>query len=307
MDPLTHTLTGAVLSAAGFKQKMGNIATVTLLAASIAPDIDYAARLWGREIFLKYHRGPTHSIIGIVIISLIIALIVRYFTSYPRLMPLFMLSLLGTSVHVLMDITTAYGTKVFYPFSDRWYAWDVVFIIDLWMYVVLFSGLLMIWRFKNLSITIASAVLILIILYWGVRLVSHTKAIDTLIREYPASVSYGAFPNPANPFRWHAVVEKDNVFLKGNIDVLLPERGILSALKKSDTTEIIDASKEARAVNIFLGFARYPYVTTEKTEDGFAVRWKDLRFDYLISKGRHFTAEAVVSDDGRILRDGFWF
>ncbi|HCY18703.1 MAG TPA: metal-dependent hydrolase, partial [Deltaproteobacteria bacterium] len=62
MDPITHSLSGAILSRTGFYQRLGRIATIIFIIAAMIPDIDhFSLRLAGPLAYLKYHRGFTHS------------------------------------------------------------------------------------------------------------------------------------------------------------------------------------------------------------------------------------------------------
>ncbi len=65
MDPITHSLAGLTISHLGFRRKA---AIWVLLLSSIAPDFDYITRLWGVDVFLRYHRGITHGILALVVV-----------------------------------------------------------------------------------------------------------------------------------------------------------------------------------------------------------------------------------------------
>ena len=96
MDPITHSLAGATISRLGFKRKAS---LWVLLIASVAPDLDYISRIWGPDMFLRYHRGITHGLLALLVIPLIIALkqikiiifntILLFFDVYPDTLLLF--------------------------------------------------------------------------------------------------------------------------------------------------------------------------------------------------------------------------
>ena len=140
MDNITHTLTAVALSQAGLNRKT-RYATLALLVGSNLPDIDIVARLGGSAAYLNYHRGITHSILGVVTLGALLAATIYYLgrkASPPnkRSVPpldgpwLLAICLISTAGHVLMDFTNAYGVRPFMPFSGRWYAWDIMFIFD---------------------------------------------------------------------------------------------------------------------------------------------------------------------------------
>ena len=60
MEPVTHFLTGAVLSRAGFNRRTP-LATVTMTLAAEAPDIDVLAYFKGSAYEFIQHRGVTHT------------------------------------------------------------------------------------------------------------------------------------------------------------------------------------------------------------------------------------------------------
>ena len=72
MDNVTHTLVGAALAETGLK-RWTPFATPTLLIAANFPDIDIIVGLFGSLTYLEHHRGITHAIVGIPILSLLLA------------------------------------------------------------------------------------------------------------------------------------------------------------------------------------------------------------------------------------------
>ena len=50
-------------------------------------------------------------------------------------------ALLGALVHLFQDFTNNYGVRPFAPFNEKWYSWDIVFIIDPVMLVALLLAL----------------------------------------------------------------------------------------------------------------------------------------------------------------------
>src|SRR5215470_40234 len=63
LEPVTHLLTGACVSRAGLNRKTG-LATLTLVLASEASDLDVFSYFPGSVAGLQHHRGITHSLVG---------------------------------------------------------------------------------------------------------------------------------------------------------------------------------------------------------------------------------------------------
>jgi inner membrane protein len=162
MDNLTHTLVGAALAETGLKRATP-LATLTLLIAANFPDIDIIAALFGSLTYLEHHRGLTHSILGLPILSALLAagvygssrLMKRRAESQPRarFIRLFVLSLLAMATHPLLDFTNNYGWRPFLPWSNRWYYGDLAFVIDLWIWAGL-GSVVFISTAKNAARTI---------------------------------------------------------------------------------------------------------------------------------------------------------
>ena len=139
MDNLTHTLYGFALAKAGLDRTSRHATPAILIGANL-PDIDLATIMGGQINYLRYHRGVTHSLFGIAIESLLLALFFMGFekpgTHRKRLKLffwLFLASLIGTGSHLFLDYTNSYGIRPFLPFKSEWYSLDTVFIIDPWI------------------------------------------------------------------------------------------------------------------------------------------------------------------------------
>src|SRR5262245_45247208 len=70
----THTLVGFVLARTGLNGWVPR-ATVTAVIASNLPDVDIVTQFAGTATYLDHHRGWTHSIPGIPLLSLMLAAI----------------------------------------------------------------------------------------------------------------------------------------------------------------------------------------------------------------------------------------
>jgi inner membrane protein len=151
MDPVTHTLTGAVLSRAGLNRTTP-LATATLVVAANAPDIDIVAAVQGSYASLALRRGLTHGPIALLLLpALIAAAVVTYDRVWRRRrqadaqpvrpLPILLLALIGVLTHPLLDWMNTYGIRLLMPFSDRWFYGDALFIIDPWVWLILATPL----------------------------------------------------------------------------------------------------------------------------------------------------------------------
>jgi inner membrane protein len=150
MDNVTHTLVGAALAETGLK-RWTPLATPTLLLAANFPDIDIVVGLFDRLTYLEHHRGITHALIAIPLLSLLLAALIyagarwwqRPDRAPARFGPLFWLSFIAMSTHPLLDFTNSYGWRPFLPWDRTWFYGDIDFVADPWLWASLGGTLLL--------------------------------------------------------------------------------------------------------------------------------------------------------------------
>jgi inner membrane protein len=147
MDPVTHSLTGAVLSRAGLNRTTP-LATATLVLGANAPDIDAVVMLHGTYTALAVRRGLTHGPLAVLLLPFIVAgAVLLYDRAWRRrrsptaeaARPPAVLGLaaIGVLTHPLLDWMNTYGIRLLMPFSERWFYGDALFIIDPWIWLLL--------------------------------------------------------------------------------------------------------------------------------------------------------------------------
>jgi inner membrane protein len=154
MENIAHTFFGLALAKAGLERSTP-MATAALVISSNLPDIDVLTRVVGDQFSgLEHHRGITHSLIGLVPLSALLALSMIGADRLWRLRRdpfarpaspsrLFLLAYLGGLGHILLDFTNSYGVRPLLPFSDRWFYGDLIFIVDPWIWLILGFGLVL--------------------------------------------------------------------------------------------------------------------------------------------------------------------
>ncbi len=294
---------------AGLNRKTA-LATLTLTLAAEAPDLDVLGGFRGRAFGFAHHRGFTHSFLGVPIDALAVVgfvyLVWRWRgrkTKDPNLPPrwglLFLYACLAGLSHILLDFTNNYGVRPFWPFSEKWYSWDIVFIVEPVMLALMFLGLVVPALFGLIDKEIGArqrkprgriaAILALlgIVLMWGLRDFEHRRAVSALeARTYNGAdpMRASAFPKMIDPFHWYGVVETQGFFALAPVDSLTPEvdpEGELEIRYKPEETPITLAAKRSYIGRVFLSWAQYPITETEvlvPPQEGYIVYFQDLRF-----------------------------
>jgi membrane-bound metal-dependent hydrolase YbcI (DUF457 family) len=272
MDNLTHTLFAVTLGRTALG-RAGRGTTTALVMASNAPDLDFIAAARGGPAYLRWHRGPTHGPLGIVVLGVLTAAIVwavqRDFNrgrhpadSEPDASfgMLFAVSALGVLGHILMDLPTSYGTRLLSPFSWRWFAADLMPIVDVYLVAMLSAGLLFGQATVASRRRSAAIVLALMAANYGVRGVARYEAIALAPRVFgpllpqrcdpsradglllvhwpdaPAARSMSSIPGGASrcladlaamptflsPFKWRLIARLSNAYEVHDVDVLDP-------------------------------------------------------------------------------------
>jgi inner membrane protein len=322
---------------AGFSRKTG-LATATMTLAAEAPDLDVLANFKGPVFGFAHHRGFTHSFLG----SFLVAAVVLGFMhvvwrvrgrkiNNPELPVrwglLYCFAVLASLSHILLDFTNNYGVRPLWPFSERWYSWDIVFIVEPVIVVLLLAGLTLPAFFSLIDREIgfrregppgrlgAIFALIGMIAVWGLRDYEHRRAVNALeARTYEGAdaMRVSAYPYWWTPFTWYGVVETQTFYATMRIDSLSPEvdpQGQMRVLYKPEETPVTLAAKRSYLGRVYLDWAKYPITETESIEfpqPGFIVRFKDLRYDYPERHGQNILRAAVRLDRNlNVVAEGF--
>ena len=318
MEPLTHFLTGACLARAGLNRKTA-LATATVTLASEAPDIDVLGRIKGPVFGFAHHRGFTHSFLGLILVSAgVVALMYLVWrirgrkTDHPRGAPrwglLFLFAYGAGLTHILLDFTNNYGVRPFWPFSEKWYSWDIVFIVEPVILVLLVAGLALPALFasrrknsKKISNTLqggppgrlaATLALAGVVALWGVRDFEHRRAVYFVrSRSYEgvAPIRASAYPYWLSPFRWYSVAETQNFYATMGVR----SSGDISQVRiypKTQESPVVIAARKSYLGRVYLDWAKYPVVKVYRLKDAggiaYRVEFADLRYAYPETTGR---------------------
>jgi inner membrane protein len=335
LEPITHFLTGACLGRAGFNRKTA-LATATMTLAAEAADLDVLAQFRGPVFGFAHHRGFTHSFLGVPIVAAVVVGFVylvwrvrgrkiKIRNLPPRWGLLYLYACLAALSHILLDYTNNYGVRPFWPFSEKWYSWDIVFIVEPIMLLLLVGGLVLpsLFALVNEEIgarshgfkgrTGAMIALIGILCVWGLRDFEHRRAVAALeARTYrdadPIRVS--AFPYYLNPFRWSGVVETKNFFAVMWVNSLAPDVDPENRMEihyKAEETPVTLAAKESYLGQVYLDWAQYAITETEplSSPERYSVRFYDLRYLYPGRTRSPLSAGVILDRELKVVAEFF--
>ena len=307
MEPVTHALTSLLLARAGQKH-LPRFGTAMLIVSGIAADLDYFSYFGGASVFLRFHRAFLHSLLGSVVLACIVAGLFYLLDrnrpqnasastpSQLRFLPTLAVCAVGVCAHVLLDLASGVGVRLFSPFRQGWIAWDLTTNLDPWILVILVLGICLPELFRLISEEIgerkkgprgqgaAVIAFLFLLLYLGTRADLRSRAIDMLnSREYHGTppLAVGAFPAALSPFRWRGVISTDNTIQETELSLgtdsqFDPDRTITHY--KPPTSGALDVAQNTETAKRFLAYARFPLAKLEPCETGYRVTVRDMGF-----------------------------
>ena len=244
MDTVTHIVLGAAIGEVLAGEKLGKKALLIGAIAANLPDIDFVASFWldsARDVW--FHRGITHSLLFVVVISLLLAWVAgrlggsgqasrlagpghpsrvdgsdRASRSVPMTFKQWWLFFgVQLLVHIFIDAFNAYGTGWFEPFNSYRVTFNVLFVADplysCWLGIA-FLALLILRRDSPARKRWARFGLVLSSVYLCFCLVNKWR-IDRVVERQlrQQAIPYARFfttPTPLNSLLWYVVATDSN-------------------------------------------------------------------------------------------------
>jgi membrane-bound metal-dependent hydrolase YbcI (DUF457 family) len=212
------------------------------------------------------------------------------------LAPILYVSLCAALLHIAMDTCQSHGVALFWPFSPKRFAADWLPGVDPWILTILIAGIALPELFHLVSSEIGAKAkkprgqtgaiisVVLVLVYGGVRATLHSSVVAlmqsrTFHGETPRRAS--AFPEPLSPLTWHGVVETDNALNEIDVETASASNFDPDAslrLFKPEPSPALEAARNTVAARRFLAAAQIPKASIEKTEAGYVVVLRDLRY-----------------------------
>lgn len=268
IDPVIasdHTLYAAVL-----------IGTVV---GSQAPDLDGLLRFKSNAVYIRNHRGASHSIPAIAIWTMLITFIIQLgFGFQLPWLPIGEWVLLAVGFHVFVDLFNTYGTQAMRPFTEKWISWNIIHIFD----PIIFSAhviAILLWALKLGEPTLIFPILYgVLVIYYLWRTYVHHKLgyfIQRIDTDYREGDRYLIIPT-ISLYDWNVVrMGSDGSFFIG--DFRRRKLRWIDQTKYQDHPAI-DRSKNDPSIEAFLYFTSTSCAEVKEHSWGYEVRWSDVRY-----------------------------
>lgn len=299
MDNVSHTLVGAAMGEAGLKKYTG-LGMATLMIAANLPDLDVLAIPFGHN--LTFRRGWTHGSLAVLVLPLVLTACVVGFDRLQarhgrrpdgraavRVIPVFLLSLLGFLSHPFLDWLNNYGIRLLMPFSHEWFYGDALFIIDPWLWLAMGVGIYLSRRRRRRGIGRASGpaqwalallALYIVLMILGSRSASRVAEAAIEQQKGRPAERLMAGPVPLNPLQREIIFDAGDNYGSGLLTWTPRPTMIIrpDSIPKNFGHEAVREAMSVAEIRDFLYWSRFPFFSVQLDSAGYHVQVGDARY-----------------------------
>lgn len=303
MDTGTHVVMGIALGGlATLDPVVANnhaVATSVLIgtiAGSQIPDIDTLLKLRNNAIYIRNHRGITHSIPAVILWPLVLIAVIFPFFSGTNLFHLWAWTFLAVFLHVFVDIFNAYGTQALRPFSNKWVALGVINTFDPFIFGIHILGIFIWMAGANPGYTFLIMYAIIIAYYF--KRFSLKRSVLSKVKAMIPDATEIIIAPTMRFHQWRIAAMNEKQFFVGK--AVKNQVEILDRFNRVPvpSTPVIEAAKIDKNLSAFLSFSPVYRWEVDEYDDFYEVRFIDLRYR---SNG-HYPFVAVVQLDCNLIR-----
>ncbi len=283
MDSLTHIVIGMIQGELIAGKKIGRKAMLFGAIANSLPDIDVVTSFFvSVDKSLLQHRGFTHSILFVIIASIVAAYLSNKKYQAMNFSGWLMLWGCGLFSHILIDSMTAYGTGWFEPCTHTRVTFNTIFVADPFYslpFIISAIALLIVRNNSKWRTAWALAGLIPSIGYLGYTFYNKAtinKIAEKNFHQQEIIVNrYITTPTPLNNFLWFILAEDNTGFYTGYYSVL-DKNDSVSFSYIPGNHELGNDFQNDPAYNRLIRFSQGYYCLTKDSSGNISLH--DLRF-----------------------------
>ncbi|AZU60972.1 metal-dependent hydrolase [Neobacillus mesonae] len=298
MDTGTHVVMGIALGGLATLDPAvasSHVTTTSVLIATIAgsqiPDIDTILKLRNNAIYIRNHRGITHSMPAVILWPLLLTAVIYPFFSGANLLHLWAWTFAAVFIHVFVDIFNAYGTQALRPFNSKWVALGWINTFDPFIFAIHCLGIIAWIMGAHPGFTFL-VMYFIVIAYYIKRYQTRKRVLMEVRVLIPDATEIIVAPT-MRFHQWRIAAMNEHIFFVGSsVDGKVE---ILDRFKRIPVpnTPVIEAAKKDHNISAFLSFSPVYRWEVDEYDDYYEVRFIDLRYR---SNG-HYPFVAVVQLD----------
>ena len=223
MDSVTQAALGALCGELFLSKKLGWKGALWGALLGTAPDLDIIAYLWlDAAEQLRWHRGISHSLLILPFVSILFGWILTKIHKTKKLKfthaAWFVFATWAS--HIFIDCLNTYGTQIFEPFSDYRFAFNSIFIIDLFFTLPMLLALVLCLFFckkkPRLRVFLQYTTIVWLSLYFIASLSFKQMAERHFAQKFHewgvTPIDTMSAPAPLNIFAWRGVARDDEKY-----------------------------------------------------------------------------------------------
>lgn len=301
MDTGTHLVMGIAISGLALADPIVadhsmTFAAVTagIMLGSQAPDADTILKARNNAVYIRHHRGVTHSIPAVLIWPVLISITLNLIVPESNLLHVWLWTQLAVFIHVFVDIFNAYGTQALRPFSNKWIALGIINTFDPFIFGIHCFGILF-WAFGANPVLIFSIMYVVIFFYYLLRFFLQ-RAIKSAVHYTLQDEEYVIVAPTIRFSHWRVAAASKTHYYVGRAyrrSITIYDKFEIHPLPK---TPMIDAVMQDANFKSFVHFSPLYRWEIAELENGWTeVRLIDLRYR---SNDRYpFVAVAHIDED----------
>lgn len=304
MDTGTHIVMGIALGGLAMVDPVvashpATMSTVVagVIVGSLIPDIDTVLKLRNNAVYIRHHRGITHSIPAVLLWPLVISLLLTFIIPEANFIHLWAWTFLAVFLHVFVDIFNSYGTQALRPFSNKWVAIGVINTFDPIIFI-LHAIALIIWGLGANSVYTILTLYAVVFCYYLLRF-SIKSAVKKAVRNTVPDANEIIIAPTMRFFQWRVAASSETCHYVGRAygrSVTIYDRFEREPMPTSPQIEVAMSDRNIQAFTSFSPIYRW---SISYIDDICEVRLIDLRYR---SKGYYpFVAVAHVDKELNIL------
>lgn len=305
MDTGTHLVMGVALGGMALVDPVVADSGVTFAAVitgtivgSQAPDVDTVLKLRNNAVYIRHHRGITHSIPAVLLWPIGITAIVALIFQDANILHLWLWTFLAVFLHVFVDIFNAYGTQALRPFSNKWVALGVINTFDPYIFAFHCIGILL-WALGLDPVFIFSIMYTVIIGYYILRFLVQS-AVRNAVRNTIQDEEVIIVAPTMRFFHWRIAAKSKTHYYVGRAygrTINIYDKFKISPLPK---TPLVEKALSDPNLSAFLSFSPIYHWEISELPNGLTeIRLIDLR--YRSNERYPFVAVAHLDEDLNIV------
>lgn len=302
MDPITHAVVGLGIAVlAGEPLTASNPAIIGCVAGAIIPDGDIIMQLKGDYVYLKNHRGLSHSIPMMFVYAGALTGLLWLVFGNIALFKVLLFALLGCFSHIALDITNSYGAQILWPLNKKRITLDLLLVYDPVLILVCLTIILPYTR----SIIPPYLAVLIFAGYLGLRCLMKKLAQDIAFKNMGGkykSVHFRIMPSMIGLIKWHFVLDTGVEKVIGEVNIF-PRRFKIIGIKRNLEKSLYKLALETPIAKFFSQFTPIFHIDCEKKEGSYTFEFIDLR--YYIARDFLHHATAVINKDLEVVTSLF--